>query len=248
MWLNILWCPTQLFPSQIMIKLFRSVPFNVKTYLNTLSKHSSRNQFKRPSKMIHISHFFFFSLTELESEPSHFAAQVFRPLLCPVGWEEHPCGGDEQRPSPRGSHAPQIRPEGLHLQEASVQEGKREGQAHFQRPGLHARPPGWTDARPGHLQRAGQDSTERLPGELNGGRGYRQTDKEDGRMEGEPAWGETTSVVYWFWRRIHITPWSGVSREILKRVRLWWLEGGIRGMIRIRIKLCHNAASQGEKE
>lgn len=132
--------------------------------------------------------FFSLSLTELESEPSHFAAQVFRPLLCPVGWEEHPRGGDEQRASPRGSHAPQIRPEGLHLQEASVQEGKREGQAHFQRPGLHARPPGWTDARPGHLQRVGQDSTERLPGELNGGKGYftdGQTRKMAGRRENQ---------------------------------------------------------------
>ncbi len=115
----------------------------------------------------------FHSSPELESEPSHFAAQVFRPLLCPVGREEHPRGGDEQRPSPCGSHAPQIRPEGLHLQEASVQEGEREGQAHFQRPGLHARPAGRTDAGPGHLQRAGQDLTERLPGELDGGRGQR---------------------------------------------------------------------------
>lgn len=112
------------------------------------------------------------SSPELESEPSHFAAQVFRPLLCPVGREEHPCGGHEQRPSPRSPHAPQIRPEGLHLQEASIQEGKREGQAHLQRSGLHARPAGRTDVGPGHLQRAGQDSTERLPGELDGRIGY----------------------------------------------------------------------------
>ena len=105
------------------------------------------------------------SSPELESEPSHFAAQVLRPLLCPVGREEHPLGGDEQRPSPRSSHAPQIRPEGLHLQEASIQEGKREGQAHFQRLGLHAKPAGGSDAGPRHLQRAGEDLTERLPGE-----------------------------------------------------------------------------------
>ncbi len=105
------------------------------------------------------------SSPELESEPSHFAAQVFRPLLCPVRREEHSGGGDEQRPSPCRSHAPQIRPEGLHLQEASIQEGKREGQAHFQRPGLHAGLAGWTDAGPGHLQCNGQDSTKRLLGE-----------------------------------------------------------------------------------
>uniref|UniRef100_A0AAQ4PX10 Phosphatidylinositol-4-phosphate 5-kinase, type I, gamma a n=1 Tax=Gasterosteus aculeatus aculeatus TaxID=481459 RepID=A0AAQ4PX10_GASAC len=65
-------------------------------------------------------------LHEPESEPSHSAAQVLRPLLRPVGREEHPRGGDEQRPPPRGPHAPQIRPEGLHLQEASLQEGERE--------------------------------------------------------------------------------------------------------------------------
>lgn len=118
-----------------------------------------------------MTHFTLLSSPELESEPSHFAAQVLRPLLRAVGREEHPRGGDEQRPSPRGSHAPQIRPEGLHLQEASVQEGKREGQAHVQRPGLHARPAGRTDAGPGHLQRAGQDPAERLPGELDGWRG-----------------------------------------------------------------------------
>lgn len=110
-------------------------------------------------------HFSSFSSSELESEPSHFAAQVFRPLLCPVGGEEYPRRGDEQRPSPRGSHAPQIRPERLHLQEASVQEGKRESQANVQRPRFHARPAGRTDAGPGHLQRTGQDSSERLPGE-----------------------------------------------------------------------------------
>lgn len=112
---------------------------------------------------------FLHSSPELESEPSHFAAQVFRPLLCPVGREEHPRGGHEQRPSPRSPHAPQIRHEGLHLQEASIQEGKREGQANLQRSGLHARPAGRTDVGPGHLQRAGQDSTERLPGELDKG-------------------------------------------------------------------------------
>lgn len=111
--------------------------------------------------------FLLHSSPELESKPPHSAAQVFRPLLCPVGWEEHPRGGDEQCPSPRSSHAPQVRPEGLHLQEASVQEGKREGQTHFQRPGLHARPAGRTDAGPGHLQCTGQDPTERLPGELD---------------------------------------------------------------------------------
>lgn len=50
----------------------------------------------------------FFSSPELEPEPSHFAAQVFRPVLCSIGWEEHPCGGDEQRPPSSGSYAPQI--------------------------------------------------------------------------------------------------------------------------------------------
>lgn len=92
---------------------------------------------------------------ELESEPSYAAAQVFRPLLRPVGREEHPRGCHEQRAAPRGPHAPQIRPEGLHLQEASVQEGEGEGQAHVQRPGLHAGHAGRTDAGPGHVQRHG---------------------------------------------------------------------------------------------
>ena len=105
---------------------------------------------------------------ELESEPSHFAPQVFRPLLRPVWWEEHPRGGDEQRPAPCSSHAPQVRPERFHLQEASVQEGEGEGQAHIQRSGFHARHPRWTDAGPGHLQCTGEDSTERLPGEQDG--------------------------------------------------------------------------------
>lgn len=117
--------------------------------------------------MVFISHVLplFFSSPELESEPSHFAAQVFRPLLCPVRWQEHPCGCYEQCPPPRGAHAPQVRPEGLHLQEASVQEGEGEGQAHLQRPGLHARLAGWPDDGPGHLQCPDQDPAERLPGE-----------------------------------------------------------------------------------
>lgn len=46
------------------------------------------------------------SLSELESEPSYATAKVFRPLLRPVRWEKHPRGGNEQRPAPRGSHAP----------------------------------------------------------------------------------------------------------------------------------------------
>ena len=65
MWLYILWWPTQVFPSQILIKLFRSVPLSVKTYLNILSKHGSRKQFKRPSKMILT--FLYFSLTLLQN-------------------------------------------------------------------------------------------------------------------------------------------------------------------------------------
>lgn len=109
-----------------------------------------------------------FPSPELESEPSHFAPQVFRPLLRPVWWEEHPCGGYEQRAAPCGPYAPQIRPERLHLQEASVQEGEGEGQAHIQRSGFYARCPRWTDAGPRHLQRTGEDSTKRLPGEQDG--------------------------------------------------------------------------------
>lgn len=130
----------------------------------------------RPLKIIRfLPSFFLPSSPELESKPSHFAAQVFWSLLRPVGREKHPRGGDEQRPPPRSSHAPQIRPEGLNLQAASVKEGEGESKAHFQRPGLHARLAGWTDAGPGHIQRASQDPAERLLGKMNGegrGRGY----------------------------------------------------------------------------
>lgn len=68
---------------------------------------------------------------ELEPEPPHFAAKVFWPLLRPVRGEEHQSCGDEQYFTTLRTHAPQVRPQGLHIQEASFQEGKREVQAHI---------------------------------------------------------------------------------------------------------------------
>lgn len=68
---------------------------------------------------------------ELEPEPPDFAAKVFWPLLCPVRGQEHQSRRDEQYFTMLCTHAPQIWSKGFHIQEASVQEGKREVQTHF---------------------------------------------------------------------------------------------------------------------
>lgn len=80
-------------------------------------------------------------ITESEPEPAHTAAQILWTLLHPVRRHQHPTGGDEQRAAALRQDALQIRPEGIHLQETSVQERERKGVSHIQRPGLpgHAR-------------------------------------------------------------------------------------------------------------
>lgn len=75
---------------------------------------------------------------ELESESTHLIAQVLRVVLRTIGRQEHSNGGDEQRFAQGGAHAPQIRPEGIHLQATGLEERAGKGEAHFQRPRFHA--------------------------------------------------------------------------------------------------------------
>lgn len=77
-----------------------------------------------------------FHFTEPEPESTHAAAQVLRTVLHPVWRHQHPTGGDEQCASALCQNALQIRPEGIHLQETSIQEREREGLSDLQRPGL----------------------------------------------------------------------------------------------------------------
>lgn len=74
--------------------------------------------------------------TEPEPESAHAAAQVLRLVLHPDGGLQHPTGGDEQRASSLGQDALQVRPEGIHLQEASVQEREGESPSDVQGSGL----------------------------------------------------------------------------------------------------------------
>ena len=73
----------------------------------------------------------FWGPLELEPEPSHAAAQVLRPVLRAVRWEEHPDCGNEQRPASRVPYALQVWPQGIHLQAAGFQKGAWEIQPHL---------------------------------------------------------------------------------------------------------------------
>lgn len=105
-----------------------------------------------------------FSPTEPEPEPAHAPAQVLRPVLHPVRRHQHSTGGDEQRAASLRQDALQVRPEGIHLQEASLQEREGEGLPHLQRSGL----PGYARRgrvlRRGDLQQPDEDPAERLSG------------------------------------------------------------------------------------
>lgn len=110
--------------------------------------------------------FTFPPLTEFESEQAHPTAKVLRALLRPGGRQEHPHRGHEQPAAERRAHAPQVRPEGLHLQAEGVGKGAGQGRAHIQRPGFHAGQAGGGSDGGRQVQRGLQDHPQGLSGKV----------------------------------------------------------------------------------
>lgn len=105
-----------------------------------------------------------FKSTEPEPESTHAAAQVLRPLLHPDRGLQHPTGGHEQRASSLCQDELQIWPEGIHLQEASVQEREGESQSDVQGSGLSGHARGGALLWHRDIQQLDEDPAERLSG------------------------------------------------------------------------------------
>lgn len=80
----------------------------------------------------------FFGISEFEPEPKDTAAKVLWLVLCPGWGQKHSHCCDEQSTAALCQNAPEIRPEGLHLQTPSIPEGAGEGLPNVQGLGFYA--------------------------------------------------------------------------------------------------------------
>lgn len=79
-----------------------------------------------------------FGTLELEPEPKDAAAKVLWLILCPSWGQKHSDCCDEQPSATLCENAPEVRPEGLHLQTPSIPEGTGEGLPNIQGLGFYA--------------------------------------------------------------------------------------------------------------